>query len=320
MKNPATHYPYHISFRAVLLAVLAAASLVLAHSNWRAYKTARNEIIRSESEALQLAESLSASQQSVIEHTAHLLHALSGISLPVTNNPTDCDAFLARQLARFPEYDNLIFSDANGSPKCSAHAVQTALPASLGGFTPSAADKPLLLSLGRDYLLFALPQVSADGHVEGVVMASLPAAKFFRTRLAIHGAEFSVIDGSGRLVSAFPSTTDWVSADPLFDQAMLALTPGTVTPLQDRNRAEWLYVAAPVTGAAQGLRLLVRQPAGAVADRFMQTAAFTVAALAVAGLSLWSLLVQAAAHLTERVSTLIWKRYAPIKKSDTLLQ
>lgn len=311
MKNPAAHYPYHVSFRAVLLAVLAAVALLLAQSSWRAYESAHEEVIRSETDALQLAESMSASQQSLLDYTSHLLHVLGGISLPVTDNPTDCSAFLARQLENFSEYDNLMFADTNGSLKCSAHATQIAFSAVVRGFTPASSDKPLLFSLGRDYLLFALPQVSADGHVEGMVMASLPAAKFFQTKLAPHGTEFGLIDGSGRLVSAYPSSTTWNSADPLFDQAMLALNPRTVTPLPARDSVEWLYVAEPLNGAAQGLRLLVRLPADAAADRLVQMAALTLMALALTGLSLWALFSQAVVLLHKSASALIWKHFDP---------
>lgn len=314
MKNPAAHYPHHVSFRAVLLAVLAAASLLLAQSSWHAYETAREEVLGSEANALQLAESLSSYQQSLLDRTSHLLRVLGGISLLETGNPADCGVFLARQLESFQEYENLVFTDINGSVKCSAHPTQMLFPSVTRGFTPASSGKPLLLSLSRDYLVFVLPRVSADGHMEGMVMASLPAAKFFHKNLASHGAEFGLIDGSGRLVSTYPSSAAWANADPLFDQAMLALSPATVTPLPDQDRPEWLYVSEPVNGAAQGLRLVVRLPADAAADRFVQMAALTVTAFAVAGLSLWTLFSQAVVHLNESASATIWKRFDPMGK------
>ena len=312
MKNPATHYPHHLGFRAILLAVLAVVSLLLAEASWRSYQMARDEILRSETDTLQLAKSVSAYQQSLLDHTAHLLRVLGGISLPQTDNSTDCNAFLARQLERFPEYDNLMFADPNGSVKCSAHSTQISFP--VRGFSSASSSMPLLLSLNRDYLLFVLPQLSADGHVDGMVMASLPAARFFRTKLAPIGAEFALIDGSGRLVSTYPSSTAWVSTDPLFDQAMLALSPGTITPLSGPDSMEWLHVSEPVDGTAQGLKLLVRLPADVALAHFMQMAAFTVAALAVAGLSLWMLFSQAVVQLNKSACALIRKHFAPMVK------
>lgn len=312
MNNPPVQHPYHISFRTILLVALAAAALLLAQSTWRAYETAREEILRSKSDALLLAESVSASQQSLINRTSRLLRLLGGISLLETGASEDCNALLARQLEHSPEYDNLMFADANGSVKCSAQPSQIAYPAAAHELTLASSGKPLLLSLGRDYLLFVLRQVSADGHVEGMVMASLPVANFFHTPLASHGADFGLFDGSGQLISAHPASQAWVSDDPLFDQTMLALSPGTVTPLPDRDGEKGLYVAEPVAGSAQALRLLVRLPSDAAADQLVQMAALMAAALAVVGLSLLPLFSQAVALLNNSATTLIWNRFDPM--------
>jgi diguanylate cyclase (GGDEF)-like protein len=316
MKNPAAHYPHRVSFRTVLLVVLAAVSLLLAQSTWHAYETARIEVLRAESDALRLAESVSSYQQLLLDRTANMLHALGGISLLDIDNPADCSEFLARRLESFPDYENLVFTDINGLVKCSAHSTQMALPSIDRGFAPDAS-KPLLLSLNRDFLAFVLPYVSADGRVEGMVMASLPATKFFQNNPASPGTEFGLIDGSGKLMFMYPA-----SAAPLFDQTMQALTPASVTPLPDQDSVEWRYVAEPVSGAAQELRLIVRLPADVAADRFAQMAALMLAALAVAGLSLWTLLSQAAAYLTENAPAIDWTRFdlaAKIKRAVSMM-
>jgi len=299
MKNPAASYPHRRNWRAILLAVLASVSLLLAHSSWRAYEAARDETFRTEADMVRLADSVAASQQVLLDRTAQQMRILGGISPSGNNNSAACDKFLARQLGIFPAFDNLAFVDANGAVTCSARSNTIPLPALLPG--AASPDKLLLLSLDGDELAFALPRKAIQGRVEGWVIAVLPVVAFFPTNS--QGAVFGLVHDGG-LVAAYPANNAWDSRNPLFVKFMRAFRPAMATPLAIQDGMEWLY-AAPVKGSAKELWLLVRPPADAATGQMMRMAALMAMALALAGLSLWALGSQGGAYL----ATINWRRF-----------
>lgn len=282
MKNPAAFYSHRRSWRSILLAVLTSVSLLLAHSSWRAYEAARDEAFRTGSGMARLVDSVAAAQEALLERAAQQLRILGGISLP-GNNDSACDRFLARQLGLFPAFDNLVFADANGAVTCSALPNVTPLPALLPG--SASPDKPVVLSLGSDELAFALPRTAINGHAAGWVIALLPVATFFQA--ASQGAEFALAHDDGELVAAYPAG-EARDSRPLYIKFMRVLRPATATPWVTQEGTDGLY-AAQVKGSANELWLLVRPPADAAAGQMMRMAALMAMALALAGLSLWTL-------------------------------
>lgn len=299
MKNPAVSYPHLLSWRSILLAVLTSVSLLRAHSSWRAYEAARDDVFRTEADMVRLADSVAASQQTLLDRTAQQLRILGGISLSENNNSAACDKFLARQLEIFPAFDNLAFADTDGAVTCSARSNTIPLPALLPG--AASPDKPLLLSLGRDELALALPRKAIKGRTEGWVIAVLPVATFFQANS--QGAIFALVHDGG-LVAAYPANSARDSHDPLFIKFMQALRPAMATPLAIQDGTDWLY-AAQVKGSAKELWLLVRLPADAATGQMMRMAALMAMAIALAGLSLWALGSQGTAYLT----AINWRRF-----------
>ncbi|MDO9064781.1 MAG: diguanylate cyclase [Sulfuricella sp.] len=300
MKNPAASYPHLLSWRSILLAVLTSVSLLLAHSNWRAYEAARDEAFRTEADMVRRADSVAASQQASLDRTAQQLRILGGISPSGNNDSAACDKFLARQLEIFPAFDNLAFADANGAVTCSAHSNTIPLPALLPG--AASPDKPLLLSLGRDELALALPRKAIQGRAEGWVIAVLPVATFFQANL--QGAVFALVHDGG-LVAAYPANSARDSRNPLVIKLMRAIRPAMATPLAIQDGTDWLY-AAQVKGSAKELWLLVRLPADAATGQMMRMAALMAMALALAGLSLWAL---GRRWVTAYLAALNWRRF-----------
>lgn len=305
MNTPAASISRSPNWRPILLAVLASVSLLLAHSNWRGYEAARDAAFHTEAEMVRLADSVAASQQALLDRTVQRLRILGGITLSGNNSSAACDEFLARQLKIFPAFDNLAFANANGAVTCSARASDTIhLPAAL----PAAAspDKPLLLSLGRDALAFALPRTASNGRAEGWIIGSLPAAAFFE--VTAQGAVFGLVRNGGELVAAYPASDAW---DSLLVQPMHTLRPATATPLATQNGTDWLYAVAPVRGSAEELWLLARLPADASTVQMMRMATLMALALALAALSLGLLSRMGVAWL----AALDWRRFDLAGKS-----
>lgn len=299
MKNPAASYPHRRSRRSIFLAVLTSASLLLAHSSWRAYEAARDEVFRTEADMERLADSVAASQQALLNRTTQQLRILGGISLSGNKGSAACDKFLARQLEILPAFDNLAFADANGVVTCNALSTPIPLPPLVPG--AASPDKPLLVSLGSDELALALPRKAIQGRAEGWVIAMLPVATFFQANS--QGAVFALVHDGG-LVAAYPANNAQGSRNPLFSQFMRALRPATATPLATQDGTDWLY-AAQVKGSAKELWLLARLPADAATGQMMRMATLMAMALALAGLSLWALGSQGTAYL----ATINWRRF-----------
>lgn len=299
MKNPAASYPHPRSWRSILLALLTSVSLLLAYSSWRAYEAARDEAFRTEADMVRLADSVAASQQTLLDRTAQQLRILGGISLSGNNNSAACDKFLARQLEIFPAFDNLAFADANGAVTCSARSNTIPLPALLPG--AASPDKPLLLSLSSDELALALPRKAIQGRAQGWVIALLPVATFFQANS--QGAVFALVHDGG-LVAAYPANSARDSRNSLFIKFMRAVRPAMATSLATQDGTDWLY-AAQVKGSAKALWLQVRLPADAATGQMMRMAALMAMALSLAGLSLWALGSQGAAYL----AAINWRRF-----------
>ena len=142
-------------------------------------------------------------QQAQLAQAQRVLQALSGISLSRPRDATTCNTFLARQLERFPQYNNLAFTDTLGRVWCRAKplSVSLILPAVM------PQQKPLLLALAENNLGFALPQFAADGRVQGAVIAIMSTQEFFpppQDNTLPDGGVFGIFNTQGTLLATFP--------------------------------------------------------------------------------------------------------------------
>jgi diguanylate cyclase (GGDEF)-like protein len=256
MKSLNASFSHPVNVRLVVLLVLAAFGLLLSQASWRAYETARETSVAAEANALRFAAAAATYQQSLFDHTRQLLRVLGGISLTEQHDAATCNAFLARQLESFPEYNNLAFADNNGLVWCSARPLPaaTAIP---GAITASQKN-PRLFSFGRDSAAFTLPYFTLDGRLQGAVLAALAA----QTLLPIKNTalppdtEYGMINSQGKLIAAYPSLAAWEGSDFRFAQTLQANSAARVS----GPDGERFYISEPVPGTTEELRLIVRLP------------------------------------------------------------
>lgn len=300
--------------RPFLLAALSVLGLAAAQASWQNYSGAREQAIRAELAALDSARDAARHQGALLEQTSSLLRVLGGISLPETRDPIACRDFLARQLERFPAYENLAFLHADGRPQCSARPLPFPVSMSALKGPAGAQGKPLLLSFHSGSVAAVLtpetPEIvtGEDGKTVAAVMPLREWAPGNASRFP-HDAAFAILDNSGRVLATHPSRSDWLSADPLFSQTLLALDSGIPTRLSIAPDREHLYVAQPLSGVSQPLRLVVRLPADAAAD-LSRSATLLVAAFALAAFTLWLLVRIALQHTLAALGSIDWKPLA----------
>jgi diguanylate cyclase (GGDEF)-like protein len=293
MKSLNASFPHPVNVHLVILLVLAAFGLLLSLASWRAYETARETSVAAEANALRFAAAAATYQQSLFDHTHQLLRVLGGISLTQQHDAATCNAFLARQLESFPEYNNLAFADSNGLVWCSARPLPdaTAIP----GAIAASQKNPRLFSFGRDSAAFTLPYFTLDGRLQGAVLASLPAQTLLPIKNAAlpQDAEYGMIDSRGKLIAAYPSLAAWGASDFRFAQT---LHSGSAARLSGPD-GERFYVSEPVPGTAEELRLIVRLPTDGSGR--LASLALLLAALGCTALSWWALGRMLSAHVAE---------------------
>jgi diguanylate cyclase (GGDEF)-like protein len=321
VKNLALSIPQRLNARPVILALLAALGLLLAQTAWHSYESAREQALRVEADDLRAARPVALHQESAFDQASHLLRVLRGVSLPERYSPATCNAFLARQLESFPEYDNLAFVADDGTVRCSAHPTQFPLPTMEHG--ARASDGALAVAFSGDQAVLMLPRTSSDHSAYGGAAAYLPLRKLFEDSSGAMAPEsqFGLIDANGKLVAVFPAGSAWTNDDPTFSRALVALDSGIVTRLPDAKGAVHLYVSQPIMGAQPKLRLIARFPADA-ADGVTRTAGFLVGAYAFAAFMLWLLVRLAAVRLGQSLTRIEWRRLQPwpqMKRAATAL-
>lgn len=233
-----------------LVALAAAFTALLAGlALWPAWKAMQQTDSGAEAELVQVAKTTAARQQAWLVETGQLLRLLGGISVAETaaaSGEAACSDFLARQLQRLGDYDNLAFITADGRIRCSARP----------GLLPAL---PLAAGPGRLRLVFLADAVTALWYREpgwdtpdAAVAAVIPLASFLGGAQR-SGAGFSaILDGRGRLLAVQPAGA---LAGPLAD-----VEPGTVARLTQGGR-DYLYTTQPIAGAGEALRLVVGMPA-----------------------------------------------------------
>ena len=155
--------------------ILIALILPLAFSIWQAREQARQTALLQQQQAGAWIKSAAEHQQSQLQQAQALLQVLSGISVARSRQAAACNAFLARQLDRFPQYVNLAFTDTQGVVWCSARPLAKILQTP----TTRTLQKPYLLPVTQHELALALPQFAADGRWQGAAIAVLPLTAFF---------------------------------------------------------------------------------------------------------------------------------------------
>ena len=287
MKMLAIHSPLRLSARPLVLLLLLAAGLFLAHASWQRYQATRAEADAAEIEATQIARKAAHHQQAVLDQTYPLLRVLGSISVTDTRDPAACRNFLARQLERFGDYDNLAFLRADGSPYCSARP----MPAQAPALRPPEArpGMPVLLTFQPDGVAAVLPH-EARGLDGMAIAAYMPLRDFLfgRASRLPANAGFAVLNIAGQVIAAYPARSEWTSKGPGFAQTLLDLESGVATRLPASGGGSGLYVVQPLPAAVQPLWLAIRMPADA-ADELSHQMLLLWSALILAAFATWLL-------------------------------
>lgn len=174
MKNVLAHCSRYLGTRNAGLLALALLFSLLALNAWRSASQHDTLPGFGTQQAQQLARAAALHQQARLQQAQQMLQVLAGITPLRQSRPAACNAFLARQLERFPQYDNLAFVDTQGSVRCSAKPLpdRIALP------VMAAQALPHVFAVRKNVAL-ALPHVAPDGRIQGAVIALLPMADFF---------------------------------------------------------------------------------------------------------------------------------------------
>lgn len=224
------------------LLLIAAVGMLLVLSVWHTTANTRSNEPSTHAQTQDWLRTAALLQQTQLAQAQLVLQVLSGISLPRTLDAKACNAFLARQLERFPQYINLAFTDAKGTVWCRAKALVATLPLPV----MSAQEKPYLLSVMENQIGFSLPQFSPDGHWQGAVVAILPAPDFFPAPPVPNDAQatsriFGLADTQGNLLITYPT-----------------LSNGAQKGIANHN-AFW-QASQAVSGSAEPLQLLLHLP------------------------------------------------------------
>lgn len=291
--------------RPFVLAIFTLIGLGIAQASWNSYRTAREDALRAYDDATRFAQETLRHQRAVVDQTFHLLRVLNGISLPGDPGSDACATFLARQLDRFPDYENLAFLRGDGSVRCSGRA--SPLPEIVTASAQTSSANPLLLAFRAGSVTALLPH-DAD-NAEHAVAAVFPLRNFLidahSTRL---DASFAILDKSGKVLATYPERSDgWSDRPADFTQSLLALDAGAARRIADAD-GEHLYLAQPIAGTPQELRLAIRLPADAARNLTYQ-AALLVAALTLSAFTAWLLLRIALARAAAALQQADWTRF-----------
>lgn len=239
MKIQVARIVHRLAPPSVRSVIFVAIVLLLTLLAWQSDNASQSKVQIPQTQALHWAHSAAAYPQAKLEQAQQILQALSSISLVQKYAAPACNAFLARQLERFPQYTNLAFTNARGQVWCRAKA----LPENWILPPLSTQQKPLLFPIQKNHFAVAMPQFAANGRKLGAVIATFPAQDLLPPLDAAlpSNSAFGLADAAGKLLAAQPPQAIAVGSTPIAD-------------------AQYWYATQPVSGAADELQLLLRLP------------------------------------------------------------
>lgn len=247
-------HPPRLGFTLLLFLGLALLGMQWARQ-WPSASQPDTETAAAQANLLRLTRELAAHQQQTLAQINERLHVLGGLSLATASDTGACGRVLARQLDTLPGVDNLVVLDSQGKVRCNALPLGEILPQDFFSAAAAMTGQRSLLPIARsDKIIFAAPLLSPAGRVEGRVLAIAPLAGWLRTsQLPIPAAvTLTLWDHAGQvLVTEEREPIIGVPAKP---------EAGVTTGI-DHEGVEYWQAAAPLSGAASGLTLVVRQAA-----------------------------------------------------------
>jgi PAS domain S-box-containing protein len=175
----------------------------------------RTREIEVQNRARSLAELAAAEQEQVVQGIRQVLIALSELPAIKEKEGEACNAYLATMKQQFPEFLTFIVTDVKGRSFCDTYSnhepISIAGRAYYAGVQKTGAftvgEFSLGLLTGRKVIQFALPFNGDDGHMGGVIVASLSLdwlADFIAQKGVPAGAAIAITDRNGTSLARYP--------------------------------------------------------------------------------------------------------------------
>ncbi len=243
----------------VLVAVALLPAIAIQAYNELDLRRARQSEVQNQ--ALGMAKLAAAEQQQIVQGVRQVLVTLSELPAIKAKDREACNAYLAALQPRFPAFITLLVTDAKGQSFCQTHGdhgpvniAGRAYYASLlntGAFTVGEAS--LSLSTGRRAIQFALPFYDDDGHMGGVIEASLSLdwlAGFIAQKGVPAGAAIAITDRNGIYLARYPHNDRFVGTRMPGEKYLKMDEPGAVDILNvdGTERVEGYSALGPESG------------------------------------------------------------------------
>ena len=221
----------------VLVAVALLPAIAMQGYNELDLRSARR--IEVQNQALSMAKLAAAEQQQIVQGVRQVLVTLSELPAIKARDNEACNAYLAALQPRFPAFITLLVTDAKGRSFCETHSDHGPINiadrpyfASLlktGAFT--VGESSLSLLTGRRIIQFALPFYDDDGHMGGVIEASLSLewlADFIAQKGVPAGAAIAITDRNGIYLARYPHNDRFVGTRMPGEKYLKMDEPGAV--------------------------------------------------------------------------------------------
>jgi signal transduction histidine kinase/CheY-like chemotaxis protein/HAMP domain-containing protein len=257
-----------VSLLSRLFLLVAVALLpAIAIQTYNEFDLRRSRQIHAQNQALRLATLAAAQQQQIIQGIKQVLIALSELPAIKTKNAQACNAYFSALKQRYPAFLTLAAADINGlffcdtttnhSPISAAGRAYFANALTSGGFT--VGKFVVGAASGRKIIPFALPFYSDDGHIEGVVLASLSLdwlADYIAQMRMPPGAAVAVTDRDGTYLARYPDNDRFVGRKMPGHQLWSADQLGTAE-VRDLNGVERIVGYSALRGDSGALFVTV---------------------------------------------------------------
>ncbi len=246
------------------LFVLVAIALlpVIAVQTYNEFDLRRSRQLEVQGQAISLAKLAAAEQQQIVQGIRQVLIALSELPAIKARDRDACNTYLTAMKQRFPAFITLIVADSKGSPFCytnSAHrpdiATRPYFASALktDAFTVGEFSKGL--ATGRNVVQFALPFHGDDGHLDGVIVASLSLdwlADYIAKKGVPAGAALAVTDREGTYLARYPDNDRFVGTKVTRDKYLTGGGPAALD-IVDVDGVERIVGHSALEGDSGGL-------------------------------------------------------------------
>jgi signal transduction histidine kinase len=205
------------------LFVLVAVALLpaIAIQAYNEFDLRRARQVEVQNQALSLAKLAAAEQQQIVQGIHQVLIALSELPSIKARDSQACNAYLAAMKPRFPAFLTFIVTGLDGQPFCNTHSDRKSVNFAARAYFANVLKTRAFtvgefstgLSTGRKAIQFALPFYGDDGHMDGVIIATLGLdwlADYIARKGVPEGTALAITDRNGTYLARYPHNDRFV--------------------------------------------------------------------------------------------------------------